>query len=85
MYYVMKKATAKTAEPSVIEAGNKQKCQSYFDGYKDATFRYGDFKPSNIPYEERHEQVDLDFAHMRFIHPTEPCKSFDLYIIFRKV
>ena len=81
----MKKSTPKTAEPIVIEAGNKQKCESYFNGYKDGAFRYGSFKPSNIPYNERHEQVDLDFPHMRFVDYEEPAKSFDLYIIFRKV
>jgi len=80
MYYVLRQNLTTKSDTSTMEVGAKQKCISYFDGYKDAAIRYGGFKPTFLLTAQLPYNVDVTYAHVRMINETEPVKSFDMWI-----
>ena len=70
------------SDTHTMEVGAKQKCSSYFDGYKSAAIRYGGFKPTFVPSSQLPEHVSITYAHVRMINEAEPVKSFDMWMTY---
>ena len=80
MFYVMKKPL--NEEQFVMKSGTQKVCEAYLESYVEASVRYGNFKKEAITFMVREEnpQIDLDYPHVRLVHPTHATMTFDMYI-----